>query len=86
MTGVRPVHMPMLTKLWNRKVPAMPKQSSMLMVFRLRRPTWTQRRMMSSSRVMTAMQPSRPSSSPMAEKMKSVCWAGTAWLWVWGPL
>ena len=39
-------------------------------------PTWMMRMMMAVSRMSTAMQPSMPSSSPMEEKIRSVCCAG----------
>ena len=78
MTGVRPMHIPMLMKVWNRKMDATPRQTRQLMEFFDRSPTFTQRMMIASSSAMTTQQPIMPSSSPMTAKMKSVCCSGTA--------
>ena len=72
-TGVMPMHMPMLTKVWNASAAATPKQMSMPNGLPERRPMTQQRMMIMLKSTIIAMQATMPSSSPIEAKMQSVC-------------
>ena len=73
ITGVMPMHMPMLMKVWKASAPATPMQMSISYIRPACSPTYTQRTMMIVSRMMTTMQPIIPRFSPMLANTKSVC-------------
>ena len=73
MTGVMPMHMPVLTSIWKKRLDATPTHTSMLIVLFERSPTIMQRMMTTESRSMMSTHATMPSSSPATAKMKSVC-------------
>ena len=73
--------------VWKIRTAATPTQTQLSMVFRAFFATIRHRTMMAVSRISTARHPSIPSSSPMAEKMKSVYRKGrlpeySPWVWM----
>ena len=88
MTGTRNRHMPTLMTVWKMSIAAMPTQMYDSSGLFARRATRTQRTMIAVSSASASRHPIIPSSSPMVQKMKSVCRAGrlhALLLCVWVP-
>ena len=73
ITGVMPMHMPMLMKVWKAIAVPTPTQSSMSKVLPEWMPTLKQWTIMIISSAITIRQPIMPQCSPMLAKIKSVC-------------
>ena len=74
--GRMPVATPIFTKVWNANMPAMPAATSWLKVSLADIAITIHRKTIKSNMARTNIHPRNPNSSPITEKIKSLCGSG----------
>ena len=79
VTGMMRIVIPMLTKMWNASIAAIPIVTRYAKWFLAFIAMTSSRHSMMPNSSITATEPTKPNCSPTAVKMKSDDWTGTNW-------